>query len=177
MKKHYGKCALCRTEGELSFEHIPPQSSFNSTPAKPVTGDRLMLDNDRMPWETDGLPYSNQQRGMGKYSLCESCNNLTGTWYGYDYKLMAHIINYALSQPIKPNVNGIGIHNIHPLRFIKQVLSMFCSINNSDDSRFEALRNFVLDKDAVGLDKEKYKLCMYFTKSNIIKYAPLSVLL
>ncbi|MBR4014081.1 MAG: hypothetical protein IKJ00_07285 [Clostridia bacterium] len=177
MKKHYGKCALCQIEGELSFEHIPPQSSFNSSPAKPVTGDLLMLDDDRMPWETDGLPYSNQQRGMGKYSLCKSCNNLTGTWYGDDYKLMAHIIDHALSQLINPNVKGIGIREIHPLRFIKQVLSMFCSLNNNDDSRFESLRKFVLDRDAVGLDKQKYKLCMYFTKSNIIKYAPLSVLL
>lgn len=177
MKKHYGKCALCRTEGELSFEHIPPQSSFNSTPAKPVSGDSIMLDDDRMPWDIEGLPYSNQQRGMGKYSLCASCNNNTGTWYGYDYKLMAHVINHTLLQPIDPGINGIGIRNIHPLRLVKQVISMFCSINNYDDKRFEPLRNFVLDKDMVGLDKNKYKLCMYFTKSKLIKYAPLSVLL
>ncbi len=177
MKKHIGKCALCRNECELSFEHIPPHSSFNSSPAKPVTGDKLMIDDDRMPWEIDGLPYTNQQRGMGKYSLCASCNNLTGTWYGDDYKLMAHIINHTLREPIEPDVNGIGIREIHPLRFIKQAISMFCSINNGNDPRFEPLRKFVLDKDSVGLDKSKYKLCMYFTKSNMIKYAPLSVLL
>ena len=54
---------------------------------------------------------------------------------------------------------------------------MFCSINNFDDKRINTLRDFVLDKNAVGLDKSKYKLCLYLTKSNLMKYAPLSVIL
>ena len=177
MHKHFGVCALCRKKSELTFEHIPPRSAFNSMPAKPVSGYNLLMDDDRMPWDIDELPYINQQKGMGKYSLCKSCNNLTGSLYGNDYCLMAHIINNTLQNSIEPNVKGLGIRGIHPLRFIKQVISMFCSINNNNDPRFEPLRKFVLDKDAVGLLKSKYKLCMYFTKSNMTKYAPLSVLL
>ena len=34
-----------------------------------------------------------------------------------------------------------------------------------------------MDKTAKGLDKTKYRLNMYFTKSNLVKYAPLSVVI
>lgn len=46
------------------------------------------------------------------------------------------------------------------MRIIKHVLSMFCSNNNSDNERFEEIRRFVMDKDPVGLDKSKNKLCI-----------------
>ena len=54
---------------------------------------------------------------------------------------------------------------------------MFCSINNPDNENLDEIRSFVLDKDAVGLDKSKYKLCMYFTKSTYVKYSGYSVLI
>ncbi len=176
MPKHFGKCALCGSECELTFEHIPPRAAFNATPAKPVTGEGL-LEDDRMPWDTTGLPYKNQQQGMGKYTLCQMCNNNTGSWYVEDYRIVARVIHNILSEPMDPKYQAFGILDIHPLRFIKQVLSMFCSINNFEDERIDTLRKFVIDKEAVGLDKSKYKVCMYLTKSNLMKYAPLSVIL
>lgn len=175
MQKIYGKCALCREECELSFEHIPPKAAFNSTPVKPVTGTG-MLEEDRMPWDTSGLHFKNQQKGMGKYSLCEKCNNDTGSWYGDEYIKITRIIHAIISQSAEINECACVIKNAYPLRFIKQVLSMFCSINNYDDQRIEILRKFVLDKEAVGIDKTKYRVCMYMTNSNLIKYAPLSVI-
>lgn len=176
MPKHFGKCALCGSECELTFEHIPPRSAFNATPAKPVTGEGILKD-DRMPWDTTGLPYKNQQQGMGKYTLCQTCNNNTGSWYGEDFRIVARVVHSILSEPMDPQYQAFGIRDIHPLRFIKQVLSMFCSINNFEDERIDILRKFVIDKDAVGLDKKKYKVCMYLTKSKLMKYAPLSVVL
>lgn len=175
MEKHFGKCALCRRECELTFEHIPPRVAFNSMPTKPVSGEKL-LGNDRMPWDTTGLKYTNQQKGMGRYSLCSKCNNDTGSWYGDDYKIVAQVVHSILSEPIDPKYQGFGIRAIHPLRFLKQVLSMFCSINNFEDERIDTLRRFVTDKDAVGLDTSKYKVCMYLTRSKLMKYAPLSVI-
>lgn len=177
MGKHYGRCALCGKECELTFEHIPPRSAFNSTAMKPVTGDQLIVDTDRMPWDMTELHYLNQQQGMGKYSLCSSCNNNTGTWYGNDYVFIARVVHQIISHPIEVGVNGVGIKDVHPLRFIKQILSFFCSINHFEDDRIDILRKFVLDKDLVGLDKAQYKLCMYFTKGYFMKYAPLSVIL
>lgn len=75
------------------------------------------------------------------------------------------------------NITYIGIREIYPLRIIKQVISMFCSINSSKDTWFDPLKKFVLNKNEIGLDKTKYKLCLYFTDSNMMKYAKLSGLL
>lgn len=177
MNSHRGKCALCRKECNLTFEHIPPKAAFNSTPARPITGEKLIHPDERMPWETDGLRYVNQQQGMGKYSLCETCNNNTGAWYGNDYNVIAHVIHHTLVNDDLEKVKGIGIRDIYPLRFLKQVLSMFCSINNFDDTRIDELRKFVLDKEKVGIDKTKFKIHMYFTESKMMKYAPLSVVM
>ena len=165
-KKLYGKCALCRKECELTFEHIPPRAAFNSTPVRPVTGDKIIKDQDRMPWDASGLPYTNQQRGMGKFTLCKECNNNTGAWFGNDYNQISHVLHQTLSEHIPSSVNGIGIKEVFPLRFLKQVISMFCSINNFEDPRIEILRKFVLNKTKTGLDKTKYKICMYFTRSH-----------
>ena len=204
-KKHYGQCALCGRECELTYEHIPPKSAFNSKPAKMYTGDKLILDSDRLPWDVQGLTYLNRQQGAGRYSLCKDCNSKTGTWYGSAYREIAHIMAYALQAHENSTIQGIGIRDVYPQRFIKQVLSMFCSVNDhaslkafanpvqvnrdkdlsplfqtlfdAQQGLFEAsklmdeLRAFVLQKDAVGLDKDKFRVCMYATRSPLLKLA------
>ena len=176
-KKHIGRCALCGKEGKLSFEHIPPQSAFNSSPAKAVPGSQLLEDTERLPWDIDRLRYTNLQQGMGLFSICADCNNKTGAWYGNQYKDLAYGAHYAVSQAADPETQGLGIKEVYPLRLIKQIISMFCSINNFDDPRMDPLRDFVLNRAAVGLDKTKYKLCMYFTESEYMKYSSLSVVM
>lgn len=172
-KKILGKCALCGRETELTFEHIPPKAAFNSTPAKPVSGVELLsekgLDEDRMPWDTTGLRYKNQQQGMGAYTLCSECNNNTGSWYGDAYVELTRATHIAMNDNALLDSEAIGFKDAYPLRFIKQVLSMFCSINKKD-SNLDPLRKFVLDRNATGLDRSKYKLCMYFTRSKLMKY-------
>lgn len=179
-KKKTGKCALCGRERELTFEHIPPRAAFNSTPAKPVSGAELFsekgLDDNRMPWDTSGLRYDNQQQGMGRYTLCSECNNNTGSWYGDSYVELAKATHAAMIDETFQNSEGIGFREVYPLRFIKQVLSMFCSINKIDP-KLDEIREFVLNKEATGLDRTRYKLCMYFTKSNLMKYSgPVAVI-
>lgn len=128
-KKHPGFCALCgRYFDDLSFEHIPPKSAFNNNPAKGFSGDELIR-NDSEPWITDGLQYENMQKGMGKYSLCNKCNNNTGSWYVSSYQKFALIFSDILVKS-KDQLNvGVRINNMYPLQIIKQVISMFCSIN------------------------------------------------
>lgn len=176
MAKHIGKCALCGKECELTFEHIPPRAAFNSSPARPVSGEQLIDDlkangDHRMPWDTEGLKYQNQQQGMGLYSLCPTCNNNTGSWYAADYITFACTAHAAIRNYADSELESIGFRDVYPLRVIKQILSMFCSINPPEMSSMEDIRRFVLDKQAVGLDKSKYKICMYFTKSSMTRYA------
>ena len=182
MAKHYGKCALCGRECELTFEHIPPRGAFNPTPARPVLGteifkEEILNDASHMPWDTSGMHYDNQQQGMEKYSLCKSCNNDTGSWYGDSYVVFAHTVHTAMMNRTPDDPNGIGFKDVYPLRFIKQVLSMFCSITRPDDPRMQEIREFALNKEAVGLDKSKYKLCLYFTNSTVMKHSGLTVVL
>lgn len=174
-KSHFGKCALCGKECELTFEHIPPRAAFNNTPAKPVNMWAVVSDKDRYPWETDGLPYDNLQKGMGKYSLCKSCNNLTGTLYGDEYKEFAMRSLHVVTSEEAREHSIVEYKGVHPLRFVKQVLSMFCSTDPLNKS-YDDLRRFVLDKDAAGLDKTKYRLTMYFTRRQIVKYTGMNLL-
>ena len=179
-KKHFGKCALCGKECELTFEHVPPRAAFNSKPARPVSGvevltEKNLNDKERMPWDTTGLRYQNQQQGMGRYSLCAACNNNTGAWYGDAYVYFANVAHAAITNRSDNDPDGITIQGVYPLRFVKQVLSMFCSTCNSDAPSFESIKKFVLNKDAVGLDKSKYKLYMYFTQSTVYKQTGIMV--
>lgn len=208
MSKHFGKCALCGKECELSYEHIPPEAAFNSGRSRMYSGEQILFDNDRLPWDVQGLQYVSHQQGSGKYSLCADCNSNTGSWYGDSYKDFAYSIAGILKTAENDSILEIKMDGIYGARFIKQVISMFCSVNNHClldgyrekknrdavshsalaqtlfDAQMELydaavlvdeLRSFVLDKDAIGLDKSKFKICMYATKSNLIKFDGISI--
>lgn len=182
MKQYQGKCALCGKETTLTFEHIPPRAAFNSHGAKPVSGteifkEEVVNDPNRMPWDTEGLRYSNQQQGMGKYSLCQECNNKTGSWYGDAYVYFAKVVNAAIKEYSLITDGTLGIKDVYPLRIIKQIASMFCSVNRPDDPKLDGLREFVLDKERVGLDKSLYKICLYLTNSTLTKQTGMMVMI
>ena len=71
----------------------------------------------------------------------------------------------------------LGIKDIYPLRIIKQIASMFCSVNRPDEPKLDELRKFVLDKERVGLDKSLYKICLYLTKTTLTKQTGMMVML
>lgn len=182
MKIQSGKCSLCGRECVLTFEHIPPRAAFNSNRARPVGGkeifnEEVLKDENRMPWDIDGLRYVNQQQGMGRYSLCKECNNNTGAWCGYAYVYFARVINTVISKSYTSVGGVISIKDVYPLRIIKQIASMFCSVNNPNNPQLDDLRNFVLAKEKRGIDKSLYKICLYFTKSTLQKQSGMMVLL
>lgn len=171
MSKKFGRCALCGKYGELSFEHIPPKAAFNRTPVKPVTGETWLLNPNKVPWDLSNLPYMHLQKGMGLWSLCKQCNNFTGTMYGTAYRDFAKCVAKTVEIAARTGDKSVEISGIYPLRVVKQILSMFCSVNLADMFRLNDLRKFVLDKDAVGINNKKYRLQMYFSKNNIMKLA------
>lgn len=168
MAKRKGKCALCGKEGKLTFEHIPPKAAFNSDPVRPVTLEAILEGPDREPWDISGLRYINQQQGMGVYSLCASCNNYTGAWYGDTYRELAYRAMALAEIDIDPAYHSVEFKNVYPLRFVKQILSLFCSVN--PEVKIDDLRKFVLNREQCGIDKSRYKLCMYFTRSRTKRY-------
>lgn len=79
-KDIYGSCALCGKYMKMTFEHIPPRGAFNSRKAKIISGNDYIngLSMDSFE-ELSELPYKEEQRGKGDYSLCADCNSLTGS--------------------------------------------------------------------------------------------------
>jgi len=72
-----GICHLCGQVKVLSFEHVPPEKAFNDKPAF------LIPFEEAIHLGPDDEPQSRprkQQRGMGGFTLCESCNSNTGSW-------------------------------------------------------------------------------------------------
>jgi hypothetical protein len=176
-----GKCALCGAEGKLTFEHLPPRKAFNWFPAKVITGDQIfeLLGDERTPWDADGIHYLPQQRGTGAYSLCESCNNSTGTWYANDYVKFANIFHEIILdlKPIAGNMIETTINQIRPLHIYKQVLSIFCSINHQfmDGEDFSIIRSFVNSKECMDFDTQRFKVLMYVFIDGNPKMLPLSI--
>ena len=80
-----------------------------------------------------------------------------------------------LSEPIGENYHSVGFEGIYPLRIIKQIISMFCSVN--PEAAIDDLREFVLSKDAVGIDTSRYKVCMYFTRTGFKRYNGVSAMI
>ena len=170
-----GKCHLCQKEDDLTFEHIPPHKAFNFTKAKVVEGDeieKVICDSNRMPWDYSNLKYNLKQRGMGMYSLCQRCNNLTGKYYGMEYIKFANTVDRLFPEILKKNnkIAGIHIEGINPLLFAKQVLSMFCSTCPNITAKNPKIIELLLNKSKKGLDPSKYRLSMYLLKERKIAY-------
>ena len=168
-KKVTGTCRICGVEGNLSFEHVPPRQAFNNKPVlmakfedvlekgtKPVTEGRL------------------QQKGVGGHTLCERCNNNTGSWYGtsfVDWTYQALL----LQQRSGGNSSFLHPYHIFPLRVIKQVITMFFSVNSHELSkRHPDLVQFILDKERRYINPS-IKFYAYLMEGTAIRMVGLSV--
>lgn len=145
-EKKYGDCAICDTRGELSFEHVPPEAAFNSTSVRVVRGEAVL---DLKLGEISAG--SIQQRGAGDYTLCVTCNNNTGSWYGTSFAEWC-----AAGMDVLRATGGepacIHIKRGYPLRIIKQIVALFCSIQGVDFVRaFPEVKAFLLNKRLPGM--------------------------
>ena len=166
-----GVCKICGKYKSLSFEHVPPQSSFNDEKVKIIQGDealRSLTRTEKNPWELDGLKWKQQQLGKGGYFLCESCNSATGSWYIPEYDRFVNIIYSAYLKAIRKrreqeeqdNIIGsimiTGIKDIHPLPIFKQIITMFCDVDLNCCMGDDALKEFLLNKTSKNFNKNKY---------------------
>ena len=175
MKKRIGKCRICGEEGYLTFEHIPPRSAGNKQEARVITNDsftKLITDKNRLPWDTAGIKTQNLQKGSGCWSLCEKCNNLTGAYYGDEYVAIAKEFTswfYNHQDEVMNNSMFECKLKIHPLRFIKQVLSMFCSTTDGLTDKFPELKEILLDKEKI-INDPNFKVFMYLLRDQTLLY-------
>ncbi len=139
-----GTCHLCGSYGKLSFEHIPPKKAFNNC--------RIEHYNYFMGIAQGNYDNQISQRGLGGYTLCESCNSKTGSWYGGAFVEWAcqsmNILKYTSNRP-----SLYYRFRIFPMRVIKQIACMMFSVNISEFRCYhQDLVRFVLNKEERHLD-------------------------
>jgi len=169
-----GKCHICGTYSQLTFEHVPPRAAFNKHKQFVYFGEEIIarFGSERLPWDFSYSKGKQKQGGVGFNTLCTKCNNDTGGWYAnafvdFIYKGYKDIINKRI---ITNTWVTINFERIYPLRVIKQILAMFFSINNpSLGDVEEELRTFVLGKDTRGLSN-KYGIYIYILNGMISRY-------
>ncbi len=160
-KIHNGICHICGKKGELTFEHIPPKKALNWARAKTYNGYEALKKSQGAP-----AKYCNSQQGMGKPTLCQSCNNNTGAWYAQAYCDFAMDVFKSLYK-IKPLVHGdivkFRFNNCPALQVVKQVVAMFCSLLSYQDVHRLGFDKLLLERDCNTIDKNKFDLRMYLT--------------
>ena len=180
-KLNMGVCHICGKYDNLTFEHIPPKKAFNFTRAKLITGDEIIktiADETRLPWDYSNLNYKNEQRGVGIYSLCSSCNNLTGSLYGEEYIKFAYTIDKLLKgkDKIDKQTVGIYIEEVYLSRIAKQILSMFCSTYSGFAKTYPIVKELILNRNKTLNDFSKFRITMFLLKEYKIGYTGLNAM-
>ena len=181
-KQKEKNCHVCGEKGKLTFEHVPPRKAFNDKKAFFYTGEQLIksIKAPIFPWKFDGLRYTPSQRGIGGYTLCGKCNNLTGHWYANAFIDFIHfgykeILDFGYNNLKENQIHNFTFKDIYPLKIVKQVITMFCSINSPSLAHTHPdLREFVLNREKKGLDPNKYILNIYVGKGEIARNIGLS---
>lgn len=158
-KKKYGVCCICGKETNLTFEHIPPKAAFNCFSIKSYDFMRYIFENSTR--------YQSFQGGSGLYSLCASCNNLTGEWYGAAY---AGFAMQGMTYYRAGAQGGLSVpYTIYPLRVLKQIVSCFASVYGPILCQNKPkIREFLLDPYERDLPQE-IDIRMYMSSNGVSK--------
>lgn len=163
-KKLTGKCKICGKIAELTKEHIPPKGSGNKYRSIDHSVTDWLANQNLDVISTKG---KTQQGGIYGYTLCATCNNLTGALYGSEYQKW--VIGGFAALASLPETPGelnkqmgadgkwswtleatVGSQNnpIYPGAFVREILSMFCSLSVSWDlaERYPEIRKIILDQ-------------------------------
>lgn len=167
-KQHIGYCSICGKYTNLSFEHIPPEDAFNNHRAKMFSGDEIVK-----KIKGEKARYFQQQRGTGKYSLCEKCNNNTGSWYAPAYSLMAKATAWTLDnrEPLEHgDVLAFSTKSFEALAFIKQVITMFCSTIPLEQVQRLGFDKYILQKENNSIDSSLFDLRIYLIDTETVPF-------
>ena len=151
-----GPCHLCGDVKELSFEHVPSAAAFNR---RPVVEEPL-FEVMRRGLDSPARGRINQ-RGAGSYTLCEDCNNKTGSWYADDFAVWcAQGAKVLRLSGFRPKL--IYLHYVFPLRVLKQIYVMAFSTNRESwRKKHPELEQFVLDRSRRWLNP-RYRSFVYY---------------
>jgi hypothetical protein len=166
-KKH-GICRLCGKSTELTFEHIPPKLSYNRDTRYTVSPLGEVI--EALGSIDDKTKSKEMQGGTGSWSLCHDCNEFLGknyvTAYHYWVKCGLQVVKS------EGQVFDYIVQRIEPLKIIKQIFSMFISMEDEHCyERHKELCEFVRNPMLNELS-EKYQIHIYLNKEGNVVYIP-----
>ena len=120
----FGKCSVCGSVGRLTFEHVPPKAAFNDHPR--LFSNILDFVEDSEVGDPRRARRHKQPRGVGAETLCDRCNNVTGSWYGNAYVAWA-VQGMQFRYAVPGSSSLLLPFHLLPGRVGKQILCMFAS--------------------------------------------------
>ena len=156
-----GPCRLCGKVDDLTKEHIPPKSSGNKKRHTNLTFEDWLRDKLE---DNPEAKHTVEQGGVFGYTLCRSCNSLTGTLYGDEYKKWVQLAKNKIDgfgTGIVPKLDTLigpfGENfvfgskedgSVKPGAFVRQILSCMCSLSGSWDlvGRYPTIRRIILEQ-------------------------------
>lgn len=154
-KSVLGQCLMCGKQGPLSCEHVPNREAYNKETIIEYSWEDVFVRKEK----TKGRVV---QGGIGEYTLCEKCNNDTGHWYGDEYTRWARacveFLKNRKTSSVEPDEAIITLHNVYPLRFLKQVVVCFFSVTSGLAQTHPGLVQYVLNKGEKRIPED----CQFF---------------
>jgi hypothetical protein len=180
-----GLCSICGKGGKLTFEHVPPKSSYNEEGLKLFTLDHWLSKGETGEM-TGGAP---QPDGTGMVSLCKSCNENTGSWYVPEFAKLVHA-GITLHQELNRRSAGddpdksanarvirVVIKQMRPLPILKEIVAMLLAVNGPGfGQKNPALVEFVINKESRGLPS-RYRIFLSLFRGPMARFAGLSTAL
>lgn len=163
-----GNCHICGTYGELTAEHVPPQKAFNNRRTIKLPFDHAI---NLGPEEIPRGRY--EQGGVKMYTLCGSCNNNTGNWYANDFVDWCYQGADILTKSnYRPSL--IYMYHAFPLRIIKQIITMFCSVAGVGfTQKHPYIVDFLLNKNTRYLP-DLINVFVYYNFEGRLRYSGIS---
>jgi len=121
-----------------------------------------------------------QQKGVGAFTLCKSCNNNTGKWYGSEFANFCRRGKEALDAFDHAGTTGLFkdffLPEFRPLRVIKQVLTMFMSVAPEVS---KGVKSGTIAPLLLNRTNRAFPSCLrfflYFNSEGHIRHIPMSV--
>lgn len=156
-----GICHVCGQKKPLSFEHIPPKSSWNTSRSRCYSDIDSFTRSIKGTGSFEGLHYEQRQQGTGCYALCSECNSYLGRNYVNSFTdFFKAVVVGMLEREIDPEFQCFLFETdkLPPLAFFKQVISNFCS--TTQPGSMTNCMDFLLNKESNDFPDE-YRLSLY----------------
>lgn len=164
-RTHFGVCCVCGEKKNLTFEHIPPRKTNNTTQVKHIVNPIDFFENNQN--FNKKIEYTlGSQKGMGDYTLCSNCNSFFGGSYVNHfipfYNELADFFKKNYYEIVKKSSKGyldIEVEaNINFFRFQKQALSMLMSTSKGIYRKY--FKDYLLEENNTNFPTEKFKVIM-----------------